>query len=132
MFADYSMKFYEVQDYFTQIWAEPFLGIPTVNMQFFDMLPDSAQQKMKDYWANAIIPAGEWIDERNASDMEKIKEERPEVEFTYMTEEQIAPFRTAAKTVYPKFVELGGEDAQLVLETLLQDIAEAKEAVGVQ
>jgi TRAP-type C4-dicarboxylate transport system substrate-binding protein len=132
MFADYSMKFYEVQDYFTQIWAEPFLGIPTVNMVFFNSLPKNAQKKMRRFWADAIVRAGKWIDERNAHDMEKIKKERPEVKFTEMSDEQIKGFKEKAKTVYPKFVEIGGEDAGKVLETLLNDVKKAKAALGVK
>ncbi len=131
MFADYSMKFFEVQDHFTQIWAEPFLGIPTVNMKFFDSLPENARQKMKSYWVEAVQPAADWIDERNASDMEKIKKERPVVKFNEMTDEEIKPFQERAETVYPKFVQIGGEDARKVLDVLLKDVEAAKKALGI-
>jgi TRAP-type C4-dicarboxylate transport system substrate-binding protein len=132
LFAIYSMKFYEVQDYLTQTWAEPFVGIPTVNMQFFDSLPEEAQQKMKDYWANAVIPSAEWIDERNAGDLEKMLEDRPGIEVYRFTAEDIEPFEEQAKKVYSTYVELGGEGAQEVLDTLLEDIENGKKAVGVE
>ena len=35
LFAIYSMKFYEVQNYLTQLKNEPFVGIPTANQEFF-------------------------------------------------------------------------------------------------
>ncbi|GAB6063422.1 TRAP transporter substrate-binding protein [Deferrisoma palaeochoriense] len=132
IFACYSMKFYEVQDYFTQIWAEPFVGIPTANAAFFDSLPKNAQEKMKQFWVDAVIPAAKWIDEKNASDMKKIKKERPAVKFVELSDEQIQPFKEAAKTVYAKYVEMGGEDAQKVLDALLQDFEDAKKALGIQ
>jgi TRAP-type C4-dicarboxylate transport system substrate-binding protein len=101
-------------------------------MQFFDSLPEDAQQKMRDYWADAVIPSAEWIDERNAGDLEKMLEDRPEIEVYRFTAEDIKPFKEQAKKVYSTYVDLGGEGAQEVLDTLLADIESAKEAVGVE
>lgn len=131
IFADYSMKFYEVQDYFTQLWNEPFLGIPTVNQEFFDSLPPEAQQEMRNFWLNAIVPAGEWIDKRNESDKAKIKEAKPEITFTVLDDAAIAEFKKLAETVYPKFVEIGGEGSQEILDVLLKDIEDAKKALNI-
>jgi TRAP-type C4-dicarboxylate transport system substrate-binding protein len=133
LFADYSMKFYEVTNYFTQMWAEPFLGIPTVNMQHFDSLPEEVQQMMKDYWKDHIIEAAEWIDNRNASDRKKIEEEKPGITWTEFTDEQVAEAREMAQDVWNnKYPEIAGEDAEKLLETLRADIEAAKEAVGVE
>lgn len=131
IFADYSMKFYEVQDYFTQLKNEPFLGIPTANAEFFDGLTPEAQQEMRNFWLGAIVPAGKWINERNASDKKKIKEASPEVTFTVLEDDAIAEFKKLAKTVYPKFVEIGGEGSQEILDVLLADIKAAKKALNV-
>lgn len=130
LFAIYSMKFYEPTKYFTQMWAEPFLGIPTVNMQHFDGLPDEMQQLMKDYWANHIVEAGNWIDERNASDRAKIEEEKPSIVWNEFTDEQVAQAREMARDIDSTFVEIGGDGAGELLETLKADIEAAKEAVG--
>ncbi len=132
LFAIYSMKFYEVQDYFTQLSSEPFLGIPTANKQFFDGLPENAQKEMLSFWHNAVIPAGKWIDERNASDMEKIKKARPEVKFKTLDDAAVAKFREAAKSVYPDFVNIGGEGSQKILDALLKDIEQAKKALNIK
>jgi tripartite ATP-independent transporter DctP family solute receptor len=131
IFAIYSMKFYEVQDYVTQLKSEPFLGIPTANKEFFDALPQNAQEEMLRYWHESIIPAGKWIDERNASDREKIKAARPEVQFTVLDDAAIAQFKAKAETVYPKFVDIGGEGSQEILDALLKDIENAKKALGI-
>jgi TRAP-type C4-dicarboxylate transport system substrate-binding protein len=132
LFAIYSMKFYEVQDYVTQLKSEPFIGIPTANKQFFDGLPKEAQQEMLKFWHDSIIPAGKWIDERNASDMEKIKKARPEVEFNVLDDAAIAEFKERARTVYPKYVDIGGEGSEKILEALLNDIENAKKALGIK
>ncbi len=132
LFAIYSMKFYEVQDYFTQLKSEPFVGIPTANKAFFDGLPKNARDEMMKFWKNAIIPAGKWITERNASDKEKIKQAKPEAVFKELDDATIAEFKKAAETVYPKYVEIGGEGSQKILDALLKDIENARAALGMK
>ncbi len=132
LFADHSMKFYEVTDYFTQFWAEPFLGIPTANAAFFDSLTREQQDHMKKFWADAVIPSAQWIDDVNARAKAAIMADKPSIEFHEFDDETIAEFKAAAETVYPKYVEMGGSDAQLVLDTLLKDIADAKAALGIK
>jgi tripartite ATP-independent transporter DctP family solute receptor len=132
LFAIYSMKFYEVQDYLTQLKSEPFIGIPTVNKKFFDNLPEAVQQEMRKFWIDAIIPAGKWITERNASDMEKMKKAKPSLKFNVLDDATIAKFKAQAETVYPKYTDIGGEGAQEILDALLKDIKAAKKALGVK
>ena len=132
LFAIYSMKFYEVQDYCTQLRNEPFLGIPTVNKEFFNSLPKNVQQEMFNFWQEHIIEAGEWIMARNESDKEKMKEDKPELEFNYLDDAAISAFQKQAQTVYPKFTKIGGEGSDEILEALLQDIEQAKEALNIE
>jgi tripartite ATP-independent transporter DctP family solute receptor len=132
LFAIYSMKFYEVQDYVTQLKSEPFIGIPTVNQKFFNNLPEEVQQEMRKFWIDAIIPSGKWITERNASDMEKMKKAKPELKFTVLDEATIADFKAAAETVYPKYTEIGGKGSQAMLDALLKDIENAKKALNIK
>ncbi len=131
LFAIYSMKFYEVQNYCTQLKSEPFLGIPTVNQKFFDNLPAEVQQEMRKFWIESIIPAGSWITERNADDMEKMKKAKPELKFTVLDDAAIAAFKKQAETVYPKYTAIGGEGSQEMLDALLKDIDNAKKALNI-
>ena len=132
IFGNYSMKFFEVTNYETLIWAEPFLGIPVVNMKFFDSLPENAQAKMRQYWLDAILTSKKWVDDRTEGDRKKIMEEKPSTVFTVLSEDKIAEFSEIAKTVYPKFVELGGDGSAELLDTLLKDVASAKKNFGVK
>jgi len=132
LFAIHSMKFYEVQEYCTQLKNEPFLGIPTANLEFFNSLPENAQQEMLDFWQGSIIEAGEWITARNASDKEKMKEAKPELEFNYLDDKAIAAFEKQAETVYPKFKKIGGEGSEEILEAVLTDIDNAKKALNIE
>lgn len=132
LFAIYSMKFYEVQDYCTQLKSEPFVGIPTVNQKFFDSLPKEAQQEMRKFWINAIIPAGKWITKRNASDKEKMKKAKPTLKFSVLDDATIARFKARAETVYPKYEKIGGEGSKQMLDALLRDIQNAKKALNIK
>jgi tripartite ATP-independent transporter DctP family solute receptor len=132
LFAIYSMKFYEVQNYLTQLKSEPFIGIPTVNQKFFDGLPKEVQQEMRKFWIDAIIPAGKWITERNAGDMVKMKKAKPSLKFTTLDDATIATFKAKAETVYPQYTKIGGEGAQAIFDALLKDIAAAKKTLGVK
>lgn len=131
LFAIESMKFYEPTQYFTQMWAEPFLGIPTINMAHFDTLPQDIQQQMLDYWASAIVPAGEWIDERNAQARTTIESEKPSIEWYEFNADQVAEAREIARTVDDQYVQIGGDGAQELLDALLRDIDNAKDALGI-
>jgi TRAP-type C4-dicarboxylate transport system substrate-binding protein len=132
LFAIYSMKFFEVQNYVTQLKSEPFIGIPTVNQAFFDGLSKEAQAEMRKFWIDAIVPAGKWITERNASDMEKMKKEKPSLKFHVLDDATIAEFKAQAETVYSQYPKIGGEGAQAVLDALLKDIANAKKALMIK
>ena len=132
IFAIRSMNFYEVQDYLTDIFAEPFTGIPTVNMQFFDSLPEEIQQEMRNFWIDSILPSAEWIDARHEEDLEAMLDERPELVYHEITGDELEEFKELAMPVYDEFLEIGGPQAEEILETLLNDIENAKEALGIQ
>ena len=87
---------------------------------------------MISFWQDHIIEAGEWIMQRNADDMEKMKEAKPELTFNYLDDEAIDAFEKQAETVYPKFKKIGGEGSEAILEALLQDIEDAKKALDIQ
>lgn len=132
LFAIYSMKFFEVQNYLTQLHSEPFIGIPTANQKFFNSLTKDAQEEMLRYWRDSIIPAGEWITERNASDKKKIQAAKPEIKFYELDQAAVKAFQAKAETVYPKFVELGGEGAQEILNAFRKDVGNAKKALNIE
>lgn len=132
LFAIYSMKFYEVQNFFVQLKSEPFIGIPTVNRMFFDGLTKEAQKEIRRFWIDAIIPAGRWITERNASDMKKIKASKPSLKFNVLDEKAISAFKVQASTVYPQYIGIGGQGSQAVLDALMRDIENAGKALNIK
>jgi TRAP-type C4-dicarboxylate transport system substrate-binding protein len=131
MFANYSMGFYEVADYFVQLWAEPFLGLPSVNAAFFDSLSPEYQDLITGYWDSVLAESAQWGLQLNADRRAAIEEDRPEVQFKELTDDQVAQLeKIAEEKVYPNFHEVAGEDSPEMLEALLQDIEDAKAALG--
>jgi TRAP-type transport system periplasmic protein len=132
LFAIYSAKFFEVQNYITQLKNEPFIGIPSFNKDFMDSLTPEANAEILRWWKAQVIPAGKWIIERNQQDKAKMLKEKPSLVFSTIGDAEIAKFKAAAETVYPKYVEIGGEGSQEVLDTFLRDIENAKKALGIK
>ena len=132
LFAINSMKFYEVQNYCTQLKSEPFLGIPTVNKKFFDALPKEAQEEMRKFWVDAIVPAGKWISQRNADDKVKMLKAKPSLQFNTLDDDTISTFKAKAETVYPKYTKIGGDGSKQMLDALLKDIKDAKQALNIK
>ena len=132
LFAIKSMDFYQEQDYFTQIFAEVFVGIPTINMVFFDSLPEAVQEEHLDWWSDAILPAADWINERHEGELDEMLEERPEIEVIEVTGEEQERFKEAAMDAHEKFFEYGGPNAEAIYEALVSDIENAKEELGIE
>jgi TRAP-type C4-dicarboxylate transport system substrate-binding protein len=132
IFAIRSMNFYEVQDYLTDIFAEPFTGIPTVNAQFFDSLPEEIQQEMRTFWIDSILPSAEWINERHEEDLQAMLDERSDLVYHEITGDELEEFKELAMPVYDEFLNIGGPQAEEILDTLLADIENAKEALGIE
>ncbi len=133
LFAIKSMDFFEEQDYFTQIYAEVFVGIPTINMVFFDSLPEEVQQEHREWWADAILPAADWINERHEGDLEAMLEARPVIEVNEITGEAKEGFREAAMPSHEVFIEeYGGPNAEAIYNALVSDIEQAKDELGIE
>ena len=131
IFADYSMKFFEVTDHFIKMDNEAYMGIPTINAKVFDSLPVEAQQKMRQFWADSALASAKWIEARNEEDMKKIKAEKPSIEFYEFNDAQVDEMKQISKSNYSNFVEIGGPDAQQALDSLLQDLKDAKQELGI-
>jgi TRAP-type C4-dicarboxylate transport system substrate-binding protein len=131
MFANYSMGFYEQVDYITNMEAEMFTSLPLANKEFFDSLPQEIQDKILEIWADLMVPAGEDSLVREQKFIDMVQEKKPDIEFYSFTDEDIAPFRELSRSLHDKYLEIGGDGAEKILETLLADLEKAKEKYGV-
>lgn len=131
IFAIRSMKFYEVQDHFTQLWAEPFTGIPTVNAAFFDRLSPKRQNQIRNWWCEAVIPSAAWIEARNREELATMREERPQIQVAEIDADAAQVWHERSLAVRDVFLREGGPDARRVLDALLADIQNARQTLGI-
>jgi tripartite ATP-independent transporter DctP family solute receptor len=132
LWVGYSMKFYEVQNYFTTTYDNLFVGIPCVNSDLYDSLPKETQEKMKEVWDGFIDESVTWVQKKNEDYMSIMLKERPVMKFEEFNDRQIAPFKERAQTVYPIYEDVGGAGADQILAALLDDIKKAKAKFGVK
>lgn len=127
----WSASFYEVQDYFMNPWAEHLAQCPTANYEFMSSLPAPLSDRIQGLMIDLIDVADTWREQTAVTAMNLILENKPEVEFTEWTQEQTEPLRERAAATHQIYIEDGGEDAELILNTLLDDIENAKKKLGV-
>ncbi|EPX84964.1 TRAP transporter substrate-binding protein DctP [Salipiger mucosus] len=126
MFFVESTKMYEVTDYVTMIGHNNFTTAVMANKDFYDGLSEEEQQVI----GNAIDAAFEHIieyqDGLHEESIEKIKEAKPSMTFTTLSEEERAPFKEAAQAVEQEFLEMTGEGGQEILDQMKKDLEEAE------
>jgi len=132
MFANSSMGFFEVAQHFVQLWAEPFLGLPTVNYDFWMSLPQEYRDLIENWWHDKIVSSEAWVNENNEGHRARIIRERPNTTFYEMNDAQIAQLRKLAEEkVWPNWGSIGGPGSDELLKTLLNDVENAKKALGI-
>lgn len=118
-----STKMYEVTDYITRAGHNNFTTAVMANKDFYDGLSDE-DQKVVD---NAIDAAFDYIVEYQTGltekSLEKIKEAKPSITITTLTEEQREPFKATAEAVEKEFLNVGGDQAQAILDQMKADLA---------
>ncbi|WP_226623505.1 TRAP transporter substrate-binding protein DctP [Alloyangia pacifica] len=122
-----STKMYEVTDYITRTGHNNFTTAVMANKEFYDGLSEE-EQAMID---NAISAAFDYIIDYQKGlteeSLEKIMEAKPSMTITDLSEEQRQPFMDTADSVEQEFLEIGGPQAQEILDQLKADLAAAAE-----
>ncbi|MGR3273446.1 C4-dicarboxylate ABC transporter [Thalassococcus profundi] len=117
-----STKMYEVTDHITRAGHNNFTTAVMANKEFYDGLSDEDRTVVD----NAIDVAFDYIidyqDGLTEESLEKIKEAKPSMTITTLTEEQRQPFMDTADSVEQEFLEIGGDQAQAILDQLKADL----------
>jgi tripartite ATP-independent transporter DctP family solute receptor len=132
LWVGYSMKFYEVQDYFILAYDNLFIGMPCMNKDVYDSLPKATQEKMKQIWYNFADEGFAWVQQKDEEYKKTMLAERSHMKFEELNAQEVAVFADRAKSVYPLYEQLGGPGAKEILNALLDDIAKAKAKLGVK
>ncbi len=130
MFFIESTKMYEVTDHVTMIGHNNFTTAVMANQQFYEGLSDEDQQVVEDAIDVAFDHIIEYQSGLHEESIEKIKEAKPSITFTTLTEEQRQPFQDAAEEVEQQFLEMTGDSGQRILDQLKTDLEEARNATS--
>jgi len=117
-----STRMYEVTDHITRLGHNNFTTALMANQEFFDGLSEEDQKVVRDAAATAFDTIIEYQQGLTEKSLETIKEAKPEITVTELSEEQRAPFRDTAGQVEETFLEIGGPRAQEILDQLKADL----------
>jgi|GEM_PF-5813624 len=123
----YNMKFYEVQDYATNMKHAQYFLFPISSVSFYEELPEEVLALVEECWDKATVDYNEYITQRAQFGWDVLStDECGPMETYILTEEEIEPFRELAKGVWDKYIEIvGGSDtAANLVELFSKEVAE--------
>ncbi len=118
----YSTKIYEVTDHITYTGHNNFTTAVMANKDFYDSLSADDQALVQQAAEKAYDYIVEYQQGLAESELAKIKEAKPEMTITVLTEEERACFKEAAKEVEAKFIEMTGDSGKAILDQLKADL----------
>ena len=121
----YSTKIYEVTDHITYAGHNNFTTATMANKDFWDGLSAEDQAAIRESIAVAYDFIAEYQQGLAETELAKIKEAKPEMTVTVLSEEQRQCFKDAAVEVEAKFIEMTGENGRAILEQMKADLAAA-------
>ncbi len=121
----YSTKIYEVTDHITYAGHNNFTTAIMANKDFYDGLDAATQQVIQDAATAAYDFIVDYQKGLADSELKKIKEAKPEMTVTVLSEEQRKCFKDAAAEVEAKFIEMTGDSGKAILEQMKADLAAA-------
>ncbi|WP_417414696.1 TRAP transporter substrate-binding protein DctP [Hoeflea sp.] len=122
----YSTGIYEVTDYITYTGHNNFTTAVMANKDFFDGLGDADKKVIQDAAASAYDYIVEYQKGLAESELKKIKEAKPEMTITVLSEEERACFKAASGEVEAKFIEMTGDSGKAILDQLKADLEATK------
>lgn len=123
----YSTKIYEVTDHITYAGHNNFTTAVMANKDFFEGLSAEEQKLINDASTHAYDYIVDYQKGLADSELKKIKEAKPEMTITVLSEEERACFKAAASEVENKFIEMTGDSGKAILEQLKKDLAATDE-----
>ncbi|MEP1575358.1 TRAP transporter substrate-binding protein DctP [Roseibium album] len=118
----FSTKIYEVTDHITYAGHNNFTTALMANKQFYDGLSAEEQKVVQDAAASAFDYIVGYQKSLADSELDKIKEAKPAMTITVLSDEERACFKNAVAEVEAKFIEMTGEGGKAILEQMKADL----------
>jgi len=127
IFAIEEMKFYEVTDFMIFSGEQQFTTTVVTNSDWYAADLSDDERQMLD---ETIAELGDFIfqvqDEYNAERLEKIRADKPDMTVVELTADERAVFAERAQQARAAFVEMTGDEGQMVLDKLVAEIEAAE------
>ena len=106
-------------------------GEPPVVDHEAELVTDPKRQRqIRNWWREAVIPSAAWIEARNREELAAMREERPQIQVAEIDADAAQVWHERSLAVRDVFLKEGGPGAQRVLDALLADIRNARQALG--
>lgn len=126
VFAIEEMSFYEVTDWMIFPKHAPFITTSVTNLDFFNSLPPTRQQLVRDVVADLNDYILEVEQQYNRERLARIRERKPDLQIIEtLTDQQRAAFRKASEPVHQKFISLSGSRGARLLDLLSASVQAA-------
>ena len=121
----YSTKIYEVTDYITYAGHNNFTTAVMANKDFYDGLSEDDQKAIQAAADAAYDYIVEYQQGLAETELQKIKDAKPEMTVTVLTDEQRQCFKEAAGEVEDTFIEMTGDSGKEILDQMKADLQAA-------
>ncbi|SLN39747.1 2,3-diketo-L-gulonate-binding periplasmic protein YiaO precursor [Roseivivax jejudonensis] len=125
-----STKMYEVTEHITRTGHNNFTTAVMANLDFFEGLPEEEQTMIQDAIDVAFDHIIDYQEGLTEESLEKIKEAKPSITITTLSEEERQPFMETADEVEQEFLEIGGDQAEAILEQMKEDLEAVASSSG--
>ncbi|MGM0415148.1 MAG: TRAP transporter substrate-binding protein DctP [Bacillota bacterium] len=127
IFAIEEMAFYEQQDYLIWGGTVPYVGGVSAGLNFWNSLDPEMQELVSEIATDLNQYIYEMQNEYNSDRLDIILENDPDINIIELNEDERAAFRELAEPVWDEYVDDVGDVGQNMLDTILEDIENAKE-----
>jgi TRAP-type C4-dicarboxylate transport system substrate-binding protein len=137
----YAAKWHEVQDFLIFPGQQAYIATVSTNNEWFNELSAKKQTMITKAIASAEIVAEDYQLKINSENMEKIRQERPDLEVIVLNDSERASFEKASNSLHEIFYDVvanaysdadkvqARKDAEVILQNIIKEVAELEKTL---
>lgn len=137
----YAAKWHEVQDFLIFPGQQAYISTVSTNSEWFNELSAKKQTMITKAIASAEIVAEDYQLRINSENMEKIRQERPDLEVIVLNDSERASFEKASDSLHEIYYDVvanayddsekvqARKDAEVILQNIIKEVAELEKTL---
>jgi len=137
----YAAKWHEVQDFLIFPGQQAYIATVSTNNEWFNELSAKKQTMITKAIASAEIVAEDYQLKINSENMEKIRQERPDLEVIVLNDSERASFEKASNSLHEIYYDVVANaysdadkvqariDAEVILQNIIKEVAELEKTL---